>query len=311
MVCTGCEKQFDDGFSFCPHCGKAAGEAPPKAVGPEPVVTFPAGQEPEGALSPPNPEKARDGASKVGSIVFGAFAAISLLVAIGKGFVPLYLIESVAWAWAAWYWHTKKVRSRLAEALVIILGVVVTIGEGVHLAGWLDSRPQGQPANPIDLDSTIGQKQPTPSFDPVAHGATPVPPGFMVTPACPEALPAETVPKPLTSADASRVMGSGATIDYEGEASLTYQNMTQDQCITGIVVELDIKEEDRILKEQQEIDDLMLGPGKATTFSVNTRVGRNRSGLSIAEWHTLSVFGFHAPPNPYAEFGGVPINSTH
>lgn len=308
MVCSGCDKQFDDGFNFCPHCGRVAQAEQPSATHLTLDLAPEAGRESPPSLSPATHEKEYDKSPSPGAIVFASFAAISLLVAIAKGFVPLYLIESAGWAWAAWYWNTRRERKRLAEALVIILGIVVLVGEGVHFANWMDSGPQNRSA--ISPDSILSQNHSASSVDPAGDGQPHVPPGFVLVGTCPEALPSETVPKPLAPGDASKVVGSGATIDDEGQASLTYQNMTNDQCITSVVVELYMMEDGRILKEKHEVDSLMLGPGKATTFSIQTKMWKRGKDISLAEWHTLSVVGFHAPQNPYAEFGGVPVNSS-
>jgi len=89
-------------------------------------------------------EPIRDGVAhtsiRVGTLVFGAFSAISLLVSIIKGLVPIYLLESAGWAGVAWYWQRKKAHSELAKAIVIVLAVLVAIGEVVHIAFQPDSK---------------------------------------------------------------------------------------------------------------------------------------------------------------------------
>ena len=91
-------------------------------------------------------EPIRDGvagtAIRVGTLVFGAFSAISLLVSIVKGLVPIYLLEAAGWAGLAWYWQGKKTHSELAKAIVIVLAVLVAIGEVVHVVSRLSSEPK-------------------------------------------------------------------------------------------------------------------------------------------------------------------------
>ena len=79
-------------------------------------------------------------AIRVGTLVFGAFSAISLLVSIVKGLVPIYLLGAAGWAGVAWYWQGKKTHSDVAKAIVIVLAVLVAIGEVVHIASQPDSK---------------------------------------------------------------------------------------------------------------------------------------------------------------------------
>ncbi|MGA3125871.1 MAG: tetratricopeptide repeat protein [Candidatus Korobacteraceae bacterium] len=70
---------------------------------------------------------------RVGTWVFGAFSAISLLVSIVKGVVPIYLLEAAGWAGAAWYWEGKKTHSEFAKAVVVVIAILVGIGEVIHI----------------------------------------------------------------------------------------------------------------------------------------------------------------------------------
>jgi hypothetical protein len=78
---------------------------------------------------------------RVGTWVFGAFSAISLVVSMAKGIVPIYLLEAAGWAGAAWYWQAKKTHSDVAKAIVIVLAVLVGIGEVVHIVSQAGSKP--------------------------------------------------------------------------------------------------------------------------------------------------------------------------
>jgi hypothetical protein len=167
MICAGCGKESADDFIFCPYCGKqkiaetvcrACGKASAgefkfcprcgEAILFKPSVV-------ESPDPPPEVQKVADtttdesplvkdgvaGTSiRVGTLVFGAFSAISLLVSIIKGLVPIYLLESAGWAGVAWYWQRKKAHSELAKAIVIVLAVLVAIGEVVHIASQADSK---------------------------------------------------------------------------------------------------------------------------------------------------------------------------
>jgi len=92
-------------------------------------------------------------AARAGTLVFAAFAAISLLVSIIKGLVPIYLIEAAVWAGAAWYWQAKKTRTELAKAIVIVLAVLVAIGEVAHIvmqAGTPSSSTVSKSTDPFE-----------------------------------------------------------------------------------------------------------------------------------------------------------------
>jgi TPR repeat protein len=96
---------------------------------------------------------------RVGTWVFGAFSAISLVVSMAKGIVPIYLLEAAGWAGAAWYWQAKKTHSDVAKAIVIVLAVLVGIGEVVHIASQAGPKP-----NIID-DAVSGSRSSENIFD--------------------------------------------------------------------------------------------------------------------------------------------------
>jgi hypothetical protein len=85
---------------------------------------------------------------RVGTLVFGAFSAISLLVSIVKGIVPIYLLEAAGWAGVAWYWQAKKSHSEFAKAVVVVIAILVGIGEVVHIA----SQPGSKSTAPTTSD---------------------------------------------------------------------------------------------------------------------------------------------------------------
>ena len=140
MICGACGKESASDFNFCPHCGKAFVPRPTviESLSPSPEV--------QSVANTPTDESEliKDGVAgtsvRVGTLVFGAFSAISLLVSIIKGIVPIYLLEAAGWAGAAWYWQGKKTHSDVAKAIVIVLAVLVAIGEVVHFASQPDSK---------------------------------------------------------------------------------------------------------------------------------------------------------------------------
>ena len=140
MVCNVCDKDSADGFKFCPHCGNTF--TPALSVN-EPPIPPPEVQSVTDTLTDES-EPIRDGvagtAIRVGTLVFGAFAAISLLVSIVKGLVPIYLLEAAGWAGVAWYWQAKKTHSDFAKAVVVVIAILVGIGEVVHIAFQPDSK---------------------------------------------------------------------------------------------------------------------------------------------------------------------------
>jgi hypothetical protein len=148
MVCNVCDKDSADGFKFCPHCGNTF--TPALSVN-ESSIHPPEVQSVTDALTDES-EPIRDGvagtAIRVGTLVFGAFSAISLLVSIVKGLVPIYLLEAVGWAGVAWYWQAKKTHSEFAKAVVVVIAVLVGIGEVVHIA----SQPSSKSTAPTASD---------------------------------------------------------------------------------------------------------------------------------------------------------------
>jgi hypothetical protein len=142
MICDGCDKESADEFKFCPHCGKAFAPKPSvieSSPSPSPEVHSVT------VTRTDESQPVKDGVAgtgiRVGTWVFGGFSAISLLVSIVKGLVPIYLLEAAGWAGAAWYWQGKKTHSNVAKAIVIVLAVLVGLGEVVHIVSQAGSKP--------------------------------------------------------------------------------------------------------------------------------------------------------------------------
>ncbi len=131
MVCTGCGKESAGEFSFCPRCGKAFAASLSTT---EPPGSLPHSN-PISEIGATSPDVASsNGSDKIGTYVFGAFSAISVIVSIAKGLVPIYLVEAAIWAGCAWYWHRKKMHGELARAIVIVLAILIAVGEIIGIA---------------------------------------------------------------------------------------------------------------------------------------------------------------------------------
>ena len=290
LFCTECEKQFANEFKFCPYCGKTVNAMPSSIGSRDPAAAINVGTVPPDNFASSGVGVEPNTTSNVGTVVFGAFAAISLVVSIVKGFVPLYLLESGGWAWAAWYWHTKKVKGELAKALVVLLGIAVGVGEIIHLAKWADTRtPQEAVQSPS-------------SFNPESYGGVPV------ELSCPGALPAETTTQPLKLSEVSEIIGSEGKlekVDTNWEVNLTYVNTTKDKCVTAAVVELDLSYGGTTSTQRFNVTfDPPLGPGKKQFAFPRIKGPRPREDVSLEEWHTISVSGFAAHSNPFDGVSG-------
>jgi hypothetical protein len=139
MYCGVCGKELVEDFAFCPQCGRAV--SPDRRPGGPPI------RSPQSVAtkdSPEMPTSPADGAVGntpvvVGTFVFGAFSAISLIVSIVKGIVPIYLLASAAWACAAWFWHKRSSKKEVARAIVVVLGALAAVGEVALLASQHES----------------------------------------------------------------------------------------------------------------------------------------------------------------------------
>ncbi len=134
IVCCECGKESADEFRFCPYCGKAFPAKSPAVQSQGPslqtrLVPEVAEREPTQTADVPS-----NGSNEIGTYVFGAFSAISVVVSITKGIVPIYLVEAAIWAGCAWYWHRRNKHSELAKAIVVVLAVLIAIGEVIHIA---------------------------------------------------------------------------------------------------------------------------------------------------------------------------------
>jgi hypothetical protein len=75
----------------------------------------------------------RESSINYGTLVFGSFSLLSLVVCLVKGVVPIYAVEAAMWGGLAWYWHKKSPRSETATGIVLLLAVGVAAGEGYLL----------------------------------------------------------------------------------------------------------------------------------------------------------------------------------
>jgi len=128
-----------------------------------------------------------------GTIVFAALSAISLVVSIIKGLVPIYLLESVGWAGLAWYWHSKKTHSELAKGIVAILAVLVAVGESAQI---VSQAAMGSRQTQTESNASVYPSA-SPETDPYARYAVSspsVPPADSKQPSPQASVPAELKP---------------------------------------------------------------------------------------------------------------------
>lgn len=183
MRCGSCHEEIAENFDFCPHCGAAM--APP--------LEHPAFQNQASASQVQPPAEVRSERKiLVGTWMFGAFAAISLLVSIVHGLIPIYLLESAAWAGVAWYWQKKKPQNETAKLIVVIIGVVVAIGEVAQVASRWKGNDGDERQDPYDFTNIVKQGGPE-----AGSASTPVASGNsgLVTAAAPNS----SVPAPTDS----------------------------------------------------------------------------------------------------------------
>jgi hypothetical protein len=84
-----------------------------------------------------------------GTVVFTAFAILSVFVFIFKGLVPLYFIEAFLWAGLAALWHVKQITSKVANYTVLFLALAVLLGNSFNIgraAGYKAGYGEGSAA---------------------------------------------------------------------------------------------------------------------------------------------------------------------
>ena len=227
---------------------------------------------------------------RAGTFVFVAFSAISLLVSVVKGIVPIFLIEAALWAAAAWYWQAKKTHSEVTKGVVTILAILIAIGEVVHIAIQANSASQSKP--PVAVVDSTGSLQDKPQPAPLSP--------------CPSGIRAGAK---ITEIEPDQVEGSSGVLWYEapdkdlGEIGgwyfhFTVVNHAKDFCLTAIEYEVNLELDDgTILKGQgkKHIDTLspewkytpdMRVPDDKVTFAVKSKNG------ALSSWQITKAYGF-------------------
>jgi hypothetical protein len=285
------------------------------AVQPETPNTLPAG-----ALEPSaTPEE--KGGTNLGSWVFGVFSGLTLLVAIGKGFPPIYLLGILIWAGLAWYWQSNKKQSEAAKGVVALCAVALCIGELALIIAQTDAKESASARH-------LAKQQPANGSDPfnfLSRGATPIPPAYR----CPDALPAGVDSRPLSPEDSLKVTGSDGMLesrdaDYP-ETSLIWGGLLEYKndsrsCLSMAEVELVLNHVGSVSKERHSIVFRpLLGPGQTQRVHVNLKIKTQKRGEDVAlvGWHTIAVSGFSmttengaTEADPYAKYGGHVITDA-
>jgi len=309
MVCNVCDKDSADGFKFCPHCGNTF--TPALSVN-EPPIPPPEVQSVTDTLTDES-EPIRDGvagtAIRVGTLVFGGFSAISLLVSIVKGLVPIYLLEAAGWAGVAWYWQAKKTHSDFAKAVVVVIAILVGIGEVVHIASQADTSSQPKPPTAVADSITNGNL-----FDQgMSSGKLQDKPEPQALPPCPSGIRAGAK---IAEIEPEEVEGSDGDIWYVATDKdsaekggwyfhFTVINHAKDFCLTAIEYEVDLELDDGTFLKghgKKHIDTLS-PEWKYTPHSetpddlVKFAVKSDRGALST--WKITKAYGFsQEPPAP-------------
>jgi hypothetical protein len=243
------------------------------------------------------PEPAKNGAAggavRAGTLVFGAFSAISLVAGISKGLPLIYLFEAAGWAVAAWYWQRKRTHSELAKGTVVILAVVVAIGEVVLIASQAGSKSSSttaaQGSDPLAEFKKPSPTTATQSDDPYAEfqkispanatqGGDPYAKSssdpyaefgghavYETAAQCPPGLPAGVSSRPLPASDLINVAGLSGSLIFEsdsiysgGGGPLVPKAQLEDKnktssCLSTTEVELELNQEGKVSKERHSL----------------------------------------------------------
>ena len=183
---------------------------------------------------------------KTGTYVFATFAALSFVVSAIKGFVPIYLLESVGWTALAVYWQSRTTHNKTSEVLVVFLALAVAVGEITEIALGPRLRLQG---TKIAVNAGSAVKPP----DELRTSPPPLP-------LCPSGLPSggKTIEIPPTG-----VEGTNAEAWYvapsEGEGlrghwyfHFTVLNKTANFCVTTIKYDVQLESSGAIINGHGE-----------------------------------------------------------
>jgi hypothetical protein len=274
MVCGGCGSEFSDEFRFCPQCGRAID--PLSAIRPTNVAT---GSREVDQSTPGN-------RIKPGTFLFVAFAAISLIVSVVNGVIPIYLFESVAWGAVAWYWQSRKTHSDTVKGIVFFVAGAVMIGEVIHVA----------------MRFTV-TRQPTQPFQSNSQSNAPLQPKLV--PSCPSGIPSGVK---ITEIAPNQVTATNGQLwhvapDYIGERGgwyfhFTVSNNTKDFCVTAVEYSVQLEPENGAVitgHGKKRLEPLSPGwsytpherdPDDRVTFVMAPSDG------ALSTWNVSKVYGF-------------------
>jgi hypothetical protein len=222
----------------------------------------------------------------VGTIVFAAFAVISLIVSIANGLVPIYLFECAGWIGLACYWQTKNTHSETAKAIVAFLAIAVSIAEVAQIAARADSSSRSKQSvtitNPIDAQS----------LPPVSPCPSGMPSGAKMTEIQPEQIEGSNGKLWYDAPDATLRENGGWFFHFSAI------NNTKTFCVTTIEYDLELRSDGGVILRghgRKHMEPLSPGwsytpqerdPDDEVTFAARPKKGE------LESWKITDVYGF-------------------
>jgi hypothetical protein len=252
----------------------------------------------------------------LGTAVFAALSVLSFVVCLAKGLVPIYFVESLLWATAAWYWNKKNITNSKANLIVLWLAIAIAAGVSYRIgykAGLNEvsrtadnlSEPDFRPVEPIPSTPVPQASTPTATTHATGVSVAKVRPTKTPGPACPTVIPAGTKQMLLDSAGSAVGMLTISdeirrSVHFEGDDHLlVLTNTTALYCITAVQVLL----RSRTNKEEWQRLDITfihpLAPGKQVEHSFPV----SRSALSQGLYSEFPAVDFE-----FTEVWAIPKN---
>lgn len=262
-----------------------------------------------------NEANASPSKTNYGTVVFGGFAIVTLIVCAARGFVPIYAVEAAGWGALAWYCRNKTLTEK-ANMAVLAVAVLVAALEGYSLGRsdtghFFGSQEENVTHNSPTANATSSYYGMTPVGN--TNWATPDTSTKTNGPKCPSAIPAGTKGTVLDRSDLDKVVGTKAELDkaeyYEGTNEDLAYNRTPwklyyhvrndtNVCVTQAELEVTIKYKDSSFKERHTI---ALGPILSPNeefyneLLLSRRTGEQSDPLVMEQWRITKAWGFKIP----------------